>query len=320
MISRQPNGSGSISRIIIAGPTGVGKTATSLSLVRQLGLRGIEASIISADSRQCYRYLDIGTGKVTDLEKGDIPHYNISIMNPDQPDSAASFVKRSTLWEDEISRSGQLPIYVGGSTLHLQSLIWPLDDLPEACVQNLVKLRQVEESEGRNRILEMLQHSDPVYISKMDGYNRQRIFRALDVFMQTGKPFSSYHSNHDKSVIPDGTLLIVLVCERQTLRDRIQARVEKMLENGLIDETRSILKMGFDEQLQSLQTVGYKESISFLKGEIDEMTLTEQIISNTRSYAKRQMTWFRRWKTALTIDCSEFDSEHIASKIIMHIN
>src|SRR5690606_28018797 len=147
-------------------------------------------------------------------EMGDIPHLNISLLNPGEPDTADAFVRRSLNWEHEIHHRNQIPVYVGGSTLHLQSLIWPLDDIPGACVYNQIKLAEQEKEFGQDYILNLLKKADPEYINHMDGYNRHRIFRALDVFMQTGNPFSSYHSDQNLSEVPDDTLLIVLTMNR----------------------------------------------------------------------------------------------------------
>ncbi len=305
-----------IRRLVIAGPTGIGKTAISLELARTLKTnfsRGI--SIISADSRQCYKHLDIGTGKVTPEEMGDIPHFNISLLNPDESDTAAAFAKRAKIWEDQIHESGRFPIVAGGSTLHLQSLIWPLDDIPGACVYNQIQLREKEEKEGSDFLMRWLARVDPDYVKKMDGYNRHRVYRALDVFMQTGEPFSRFHNEQNLRETPSDTMLIVLTSDRKEQVEKIERRVEAMIDLGLVQETRNVLEMGYPESVQSLQTVGYKEAIEFIKGEIDVKEMTSRIKTNTRQYAKRQATWFRRWKSARFVDVSGKQPEEIASQI-----
>ena len=305
-----------VPRIVLAGPTGIGKTSASLELVRQLRATGRNASIISADSRQCYKYLDIGTGKVTPTEAGDIQHYNISSLEPDQPDTAANFVKRSAAWESEIRSRNEIPIYVGGSTLHLQSLIWPLDDIPGACVPNQIKLKTLEAEFGQSHILSMLEKADPDYLNRVEGYNRARIFRALDVYMQTGKPFSSFHSDQDLQTIPPDTLLIVLTADREWHTSQIQKRVDQMISSGLVQETRNILDLGYSPDIQALQTVGYKEVIDHLNGLTSIENMTELIKISTRQYAKRQATWFRRWKSANQINVTNLDAFQVASEII----
>ena len=305
-----------VKRIVIAGPTGIGKTSTSLSLVRKLRTSGKDATIISADSRQCYKLLDIGTGKISTSEMGGIPHFNISILNPDEPDTAAAFVRRAQNWEHEIHQSSQIPVYVGGSTLHLQSLIWPLDDIPGACVYNQIKLAEQEKVLGQDYILDLLKKADPVYVNQMDGYNRHRIFRALDVYMQTGNPFSSYHSDQNLAVVPDDTLLIVLTMNRINHVSLIESRVEKMIQDGLVNETQQILEKGYSPTLQSLQTVGYKEAIDYINGSITHDEMIQKIKTSTRQYAKRQATWFRRWKSAIFLDITDQTPDEIAEKIL----
>jgi tRNA dimethylallyltransferase len=301
-------------RIILAGPTGIGKTAISLELARQLPL-----SIISADSRQCYRQLDIGTGKVTPEESGSIPHYNISILDPSESDTAARFIQRCNNWLPEIHQRNHIPFYVGGSTLHLQSIVWPLDEAPEACVQNLVKLRQHEEAKGKDAMIQWLSRVDPDYLQQMDGYNTHRLYRALDVYLQTGKPFSSFHNESRFHELPPGTILIVLTMNRSELIQRIESRIDTMLTQGLVNETQNVLASGCPPNAQSLQTVGYKEIISYLNGEYDLDTAIKHIKTSTRRYAKRQVTWFKRWKAAAFIDISDLSTTDATNKIITQI-
>jgi tRNA dimethylallyltransferase len=308
---------GNCKRIVIAGPTGIGKTAVSIELVKLIREHEKGASIISADSRQCYRYLDIGTGKITPEEMGDIPHHNISIFNPDEKDTAAAFAKRTHDWEDEICKGGDIPIIVGGSTLHLQSLIWPLDDIPGACVYNQLQLSEQEKEYGTDFIFNKLKLADPEYVQKMDGYNRNRVFRALDVFMQTGKAFSSYHADQNLHLVPGDTHLIVLTSNRNELIQKIEHRVDEMLKSGLVEETERVLEMGFSSSSQSLQTVGYKETIHFLNNKLSLNEMSDAIKANTRQYAKRQATWFRRWKSAHFIDVTGLNSKDLARQIFM---
>jgi tRNA dimethylallyltransferase len=309
-----------VPRIVIAGPTGIGKTSASLELVRQLRDIGHNASIISADSRQCYELLNIGTGKISASDAADIRHYNISIFKPDKPDTTADFVNRARVWESEIRSRSEIPVFVGGSTLHLQSLIWPLDDVPAACVPNQIKLKTIENDFGQPHILAMLNQVDPEYFKRVEGYNRARIFRALDVYMQTGKPFSSFHTDQDFHVVPNTTLLILLVADREWHTSHMNKRVDSMIASGLIEETQHILDLGFNPELQSLQTVGYREVIDHIQGSISVEKMTELIKISTRQYAKRQATWFRRWKSAHKIDVTHLDSPQIASQIISLFN
>lgn len=308
---------GKCKRIVIAGPTGIGKTAVSIELARLIRDRFAGASIISADSRQCYRYLDIGTGKVTPDAMEDIRHFNISIFDPDEKDTAAAFANRSKIWDTQIRENDEIPVVVGGSTLHIQSLIWPLDDIPGACVYNQIQLGEQEKTHGTSFILNKLREVDPEYVQKMDGYNRNRAFRALDVYMQTGKPFSSFHNSQDLAVVPADTHLVVLTSKRTALVSKIESRVDAMIKNGLIEETKNVLDLGFSPSSQSLQTVGYKEVIEHLENRLNFDNMVTTIKSSTRQYAKRQATWFRRWKSAHFIDISELKINDIAHQILM---
>ncbi|MEX1122384.1 MAG: tRNA (adenosine(37)-N6)-dimethylallyltransferase MiaA, partial [Balneolales bacterium] len=277
-------------RIIITGPTASGKTRLSIQLARML-----DCPVISADSRQCYRHMDIGTGKVTPGEMGDIPHYNISNFDPDQKDDAAAFAARSKQWEAEIRTYSHHVIYAGGSTLYLEALLWPLDGLPKASPENLLELERLEIEKGRDHIMDMIIQSDPEYTGKMDGYNRQRIFRALDVWMQTGKPFSSFHTLGQKK-LPAGTLMFGCHYPREILYNRINKRVDNMITSGLIEEVQGILDMGYKAEAQALQTVGYREVIAYFNRKYTREEMIEKIKTNSRRYAKRQLTWFRRWE------------------------
>ncbi|MEX0929030.1 MAG: tRNA (adenosine(37)-N6)-dimethylallyltransferase MiaA [Balneolales bacterium] len=276
-------------RIILTGPTASGKTGLSLKLAGALN-----CPVISADSRQCYRYMDIGTGKVTAAEMARIPHFNISIFDPDEKDHAAAFARRCTQWEAEIREQSPHVIYAGGSTLYLESLLRPLDDMPDASASNLDELERLESQKGGEYLLDRLRMADPEYAGRMDGYNRQRTFRALDVWMQTGKPFSSFHRQEQRR-IPEQTLVFGLHHPREILYERINKRVDKMIGSGLVDEVGAIMDRGYKVEAHALQTVGYREVISYFRKELTLDAMVEKIKTNSRRYAKRQLTWFRRW-------------------------
>jgi tRNA dimethylallyltransferase len=301
-------------RLLLAGPTAVGKTELSLILAEELGI-----PIISADSRQCYKYMDIGTGKVSTGDLSHIKHYNISIFDPDIDDNISKFHKRALKWEEELSHTCNIYFYVGGSTLYLESLIRPLDEIPGSNRENLRDLEKLESEFGLDHLYNELRQVDPVYVSKMDGMNRQRIFRALDVFMQTGKPFSHFHKQN-KDITPlDDTLVFVLNRDREKLHQRISKRVDKMMETGLVEEVKSIVDMGYSPDLNALQTVGYREIISFLEHKISLDRAVELIKRNSRRYAKRQITWFRRWNNVIWLNIDTLDMGKAKRLIIDHI-
>ena len=290
-------------RIIILGSTASGKTELSLQLAEALN-----CSIISADSRQCYKHMNIGTAKPTTEELARAPHFNISNLELDKEDSAVKFQRRAAEWESQLLQHSKHIIYVGGSTLHLTGLIQPFDDIPDSNEKNIAQLNTRIEQEGIESLYELLKEIDPKYIPKMDGMNRQRIIRALDVWMQTGKPFSSFHQEGGPK--PDeNTLVFGLNWERKKLYERINSRVDIMLERGLMEEVRGILDRGFSKSLQSLQTVGYREVISYFEGDFTHAEMSEKIKTNTRRYAKRQGTWFRRWEFIHWLDAEKLGVE-----------
>ena len=276
-------------RIIILGPTASGKTELSLQVAEELGI-----PIISVDSRQCYKHLDIGTAKPSEKELQRVEHYNISNLELDEADSVQAFSERAEVWEKEILRSSNHSFFVGGSTLHLQSLIRSIDEIPSANEENIAELEAQIERNGIEPVYEKLKSVDPEYIKTMDGMNRQRMIRALDVWMQTGRPFSSFHSNQEFE-LPENTLVFGLQRSRQNLYDRINQRVDNMIEDGLVAETQKVLEMGYPKDLQPLNAVGYREIIAVLEGKMELHKAIEKIKTQTRRYAKRQLTWFRRW-------------------------
>lgn len=277
-------------RILLIGPTAVGKTALSVTLAEHLN-----AEIISVDSRQCYKYLDIGTATPTEEERGGIPHYNLSIIDPATKDSVANYEERARQWQHTIRQRGKNVLFVGGSTLHAQCTIQPLDDVPEADETNIAKLEVQIEDKGIEPLFQKLQQVDPAYAQKMDGMNTQRIIRALDVWMQTGRPFSSFHSDDNTLSVPDDMLVFGLRRNRRQLYNRINRRVDAMFARGFLEEVEAILERGYSLQDPGLNTVGYKQAIHFLEGKTSREQMVKDMKTKTRRYAKRQLSWFGRW-------------------------
>lgn len=289
-------------RILLLGPTAVGKTALSVALAKQL-----DAEIISADSRQCYRFMNIGTATPPIEERDGVPHYNLSIIDPAAKDSVVNFYERTRQWQQEIESRDKNVLYVGGSTLHVQCVIQPLDDVPKANPQNIAELENRMAEEGIESLYHKLLEVDPEYAQKMDGMNTQRIVRALDVWMQTGRPFSSFHSDDNSITVPDDLFVFGLKRDRQNLYDRINRRVDQMFEEGFLDEVRFILNKGYSLEDPGLNTVGYKEAIAFLNEEISREQMIKDMKTQSRRYAKRQLSWFRRWDFIRWIDADNTD-------------
>jgi tRNA dimethylallyltransferase len=297
-------------RIILLGPTAAGKTDLSIQLAEELG-----TSIISADSRQCYKHIDIGTAKPDSEELQRVKHFNISLLNLEEEDNAMDFQRRAENWQQQVLQDAEHVIFVGGSTLHIQSLIQPFNEMPEADQENITKLNERIENEGLESLYDMLKEIDPEYLKKMDGMNRQRIIRALDVWMQTGKPFSSFHRRGE--IKPDeNTIVFGLKWPRQKLYQRINSRVDQMIEKGLVEEVRSILKTGHSKDLQSLNTVGYQEIIKYIEGEWSLDKAIEKIKTSTRRYAKRQMTWYKRWSFIHWLNADEMSTREMKDVIL----
>jgi tRNA dimethylallyltransferase len=283
--------------IFIVGPTASGKTELSIKLAELLG-----CPIISADSRQCFLGMDIGTAKPTADDLARAAHFNISILPPDHKDDASAFVQRVHQWKREHPNTNW--IIAGGSTLYLQSLLFPLDDIPKS---DPVLQSEIEESiraEGLQIAWDRLNVLDPLYAKQMDGLNHQRIVRALCVCIQTGKPFSSFHQR-DGFHKPENALVFGLSFDRDRLVQRINDRVDTMILAGLVDEVRKLKEMGYDENCNALKTVGYAEVFAYLDGKIHHDAMVSQIKAHTRQYSRRQMTWFRRWPFVEWIDTDQ---------------
>lgn len=324
----------SLPPVILAGPTASGKSALAMEMAKRL-----QAEIISVDSRQCYRRLDIGTAKPSPEDLAAVPHHNISVLDPDQPDSAMAFYRRAQHAAEQIHTRGRQILYVGGSTLHLQTLIKPLNDLPESSPENLALLQHQLEQDGVDALFTRLQTVDPEYAARIDPKNPRRLMRALDVWMQTGKPFSSFHhhgsqqghasqqghgnqtnldnqQNQNDQISPNGILVIALHHPRKTLHARIEERCEQMLDQGLIRETETLLADGFTPDLQAFQTVGYRQVLSYLARDLTREQMVKDFKTATRRYAKRQITWLRRWPFVTWVDADASRPEDLAGVVM----
>lgn len=301
-------------RIILVGPTASGKTELALKLAESLG-----TSIISADSRQCFQMMDIGTAKPSAEDLARVPHFNISNLKLDEDDSAVKFNRRAKVWEQEILKTAKHVVFAGGSTLHLTGLIQPFHDIPQANEKNINQLNGQIEAEGIEPLFEKLKAVDPDYIQKMDGMNRQRIIRALDVWMQTGRPFSSFHQSGDPK--PDEkTIVFGLYHPREVLYGRINHRVNKMIAAGLEQEVQGILEAGYSRKLQALQTVGYRETIAHLGFLMTREEMIEKMKTNTRRYAKRQLSWFKRWEFIHWMNADKNSTQKMHDNILKKIS
>jgi len=287
--------------IVITGPTASGKTKISLELSNDLNIE-----IISADSRQIYKYFNIGTAKPTNEELSIIPHHFINYLEPDKYYSAGIFEKDAEKVIYDIFKRKRIPVVSGGTGLYIKALCEGFFQNEKS--DNDFKIRNelqlVLENEGKDILYDKLLEIDPDSAKKYSDKNPRRVIRALEYYYTVGDKFSEAHQIEEKRK-DFNVIYFAVKREREELYKLINERVLKMWEDGLEDETRHILDMGYSEELNSFQTVGYKEILSYIKGNISKEEAIYLIQRNTRHYAKRQMTWFRAMKEIIWIETKE---------------
>ena len=300
--------------LVIVGPTASGKTSLALEISRR-----VPSEIISADSRQVYKFLTIGTAKPSPEELRQVKHHFVDEIVPDRHFSAGEFGIEGREKIREIVNGGKFPIVVGGTGLYIRSLVDGLFSGPgrEEDIREEIEARM--ESEGAETLLEELRLVDPEAAARMLPSNQRRIIRALEVYYVTGKPISRHHDEH-QSESNFNAIFVGLQWERKILYERINQRVEVMLAAGFLDEVRGLIALGYDDKQKSLQTVGYKEAFAFLRNEIEYDRMVELMKQNTRRFAKRQLTWFRKDKRIRWFDISEeSDITRIAEKVLIFL-
>lgn len=291
--------------IILTGPTSVGKTSLSIHLAR-----AVNGEIISADSMQVYKYMDIGTAKITQEEMGGIPHYLISEFNPDEEFNVVKFQKYAKKYIDLIYKKNKIPILVGGTGFYIQALLYDIDfEEHTSDTSYREELTQLAKSKGSLYLHEMLANLDPNSAKAIHPNNVKRIIRALEYIKQTGEPISAHNEAQRMKKSPYQYRYFVLTKDRTKLYEAINQRVDIMIEKGLVNEVRQLLDMGYNKEMVSMQGLGYKELIDYLE---DNCSLDEAIYRlkrDTRHYAKRQLTWFKREKDVTWVNKDEFSSE-----------
>ena len=293
--------------ILIAGPTGVGKTAASVSVAKKVG-----GEIISADSMQIYRKMDIGTAKIMPDEMKGIPHHLIDIVEPDEDFSVKDFDDLSKAAIKEISGRSKTPVVAGGTGLYINSIVYDMDYnkvTTDSEFRN--ELWKYYEEKGTDELYNILLKHDPE--TKIEKQNIKRVIRAIEIIKNNGE-FRQF-SNMKKNSMYD-IRMYVLYRERSKLYEIINLRVDHMIKSGLVDEVRSLLGDGLDKSCQSMKAIGYRQIISYLEGEYDLDTAIELIKRDSRRYAKRQLTWFRRYENAVWINVDSINTEQISDFII----
>lgn len=289
---------GMINLVVIVGPTAVGKTATGISLAKKFN-----GEIISGDSMQVYRGMDIGTAKVTKEEMDGIPHYLIDIKEPTEPFSVAEFQQKAKECIQEIHAKGKVPILVGGTGLYINSVIYDYDfSTSEGDVDLRIQLENYAKENGNEALHRRLKDIDPISYKELHPNNVRRVIRALEVFQLTGKPINERVKQPSSS--PYNDIVIGLTMERTKLYERIDLRVDIMIKEGLLGEAEELYNRGVQD-CQSVQAIGYKEIYEYIRGEVTKEQAIDNLKRNSRRYAKRQLTWFRNKMDITWFDMTE---------------
>ncbi|HDP79174.1 MAG TPA: tRNA (adenosine(37)-N6)-dimethylallyltransferase MiaA [Mesotoga infera] len=287
---------------LLLGPTAVGKTSLLLELARRLPIE-----VISVDSRQIYRFMDIGTAKPTKNEQTLLKHWLIDIRDPDEDFDVMEFRKLAIQCISDIISRGKIPVLAGGTGLYAESLINGLANLPPKDEQVRQALLEIE-SQSKGSLRRILKKVDSKAFDLLHENDLKRIVRYLEVFFKTGRPLTEMHKESESS---DEFGIVILERERGELHKRIERRVCEMIRNGLADETKRLLDKGYTTRLNALKTIGYAEMVQYIKCGVSLSESRERMLVNTRRYARRQIIWFRRYSEALRIDLSSLDKEAV---------
>lgn len=287
--------------IILAGPTAVGKTSLSIRLAKETG-----GEIISADSMQVYRHMDIGSAKITKEEMEGVPHYLVDVLEPEEEFNVVRFQQMAKEAAERIWEKGKIPLVVGGTGFYIQALLYDIDftenDGDESYRRQLE--RKASDEEGASELYEILKTVDPKAAQEIHPRNIKRIIRALEFYHQTGKKISEHNETQRQRESPYNYAYFVLTDERSRLYERIDRRVDLMMEQGLLDEVRYLKERGVRKDSTAMQGLGYKELYAYLEGEYPLDEAVRIIKRDTRHFAKRQLTWFKRERDVIWADKS----------------
>ncbi|MCL6557599.1 MAG: tRNA (adenosine(37)-N6)-dimethylallyltransferase MiaA [Firmicutes bacterium] len=301
--------------LVITGPTATGKTEAGVLVAKAVG-----GEVVSADSMLVYRHMDVGTAKPTLDERDNIPHHMIDIIDPDEEYSVALFQEQARSVIKEVHARGNLPILVGGTGLYVRSVIDHYDFSGAGGDTELrEKLQKEAEAGGAEALHRKLSSVDPDAAARLHPRDTRRVIRALEVYYRTGKPISSYQFRDRRQEPIYNLAMFGLTMPRETLYRRIETRVDRMIGDGLVDEVRALLAGGYSPDLPSMRGLGYKEMILYLSGEISLEGAVELLKMNTRRFAKRQLTWFRRDARIKWLDIEKYGSLEIIAQEITRI-
>ncbi len=289
--------------VILTGPTAVGKTALSIALAKAIG-----GEIISADSMQVYRRMDIGSAKITQEEMDGVPHHLIDVLEPEQEFNVVVFQKLAKQAAEEIYSRGHIPIVAGGTGFYIQALVYDID-FTENDEDTALRhsLEEQARRDGPEALFERLRAVDPESCESIHAHNIKRVIRAIEFYEKTGKKISDHNREQRQNTSPYNVAYFVLNDNRERIYERINARTDQMMAQGLEEEVRALWESGCRRDMVSMQGLGYKEMLAYLEGEISLDEAVYLIKRDTRHFAKRQLTWFRREKEVIWIDKTVFD-------------
>ena len=293
--------------VILTGPTAVGKTDLSIQLAKK-----INGEIISADSIQVYKGMDIGSAKITKEETDGIPHHLIDILEPKEEFNVHIFKKLATKVINDISSRGNIPIIVGGTGFYIQAVLYDINfDDTETDYEYREYLEQLAKDKGNAFLHDMLKEVDYESATVIHCNNLKRVIRALEYYKQTGKKISEHNEKERENKSPYNFAYFVLNDKRDKLYNRINQRVDIMFDNGLLKEMETLIAKGYTRDLVSMQGIGYKELFNYFDGKTSLDETKELIKKNTRHFAKRQLTWFRREKDVTMLNIDEFNYDRL---------
>lgn len=284
--------------IILTGPTAVGKTALSIELAKR-----INGAVISADSMQVYKHMDIGSAKILPEEMQGIPHYMIDELEPEEEFHVVRFVEMAKKYLAEIYAAGKIPIIAGGTGFYIQALLYDIDFTDQESDEAFrSRLETLAKEQGREKLHEMLREVDPASAEAIHANNIKRVIRALEFYHLTGKRISEHNEQERQKSSPYNFAYFVLTDDRAKLYERIDKRVDHMIEQGLVDEVQKLKEMGCHRDMVAMQGLGYKEILAYLDGELTLEEAVYIIKRETRHFAKRQLTWFKREREVFWVE------------------
>lgn len=284
--------------VILTGPTAVGKTALSIELAKR-----INGAVISADSMQVYKHMDIGSAKILPEEMQGIPHYMIDELEPEEEFHVVRFVEMAKKYLAEIYAAGKIPIIAGGTGFYIQALLYDIDFTDQKSDEAYrSRLETLAKEQGREKLHEMLREVDPASAEAIHANNMKRVIRALEFYHLTGKRISEHNEQERKKSSPYNFAYFVLTDDRAKLYERIDKRVDHMIEQGLVDEVQKLKEMGCHRDMVAMQGLGYKEILAYLDSELTLEEAVYIIKRETRHFAKRQLTWFKREREVFWVE------------------